>query len=234
MERTEISFIVAMQKELELLLPLLDNIQTCKMADGSDLYTGTICGTRVSAMKCGIGKVNAALRTQQLIAMCEPRIIVNTGVAGGAGGAAGILDVVVGARVAYHDVWCGPGTEPGEAAGCPLFFEGDSELMSLPSLSASLPGVKHGLICSGDIFVSRKDEVDNIRLHFPDVLAVDMESGAIAQTCYMNGVRFLSLRVVSDTPGAADNISQYENFWDDAPRHTFERIVAMMNDYAAL
>ena len=29
------------------------------------------------------------------------------------------------------------------------------------------------------------------------------------------------VRVMSDMPGGEDNISQYQNFWNDAPAHTF-------------
>ena len=39
-----------------------------------------------------------------------------------------------------------------------------------------------------------------------------MESAAIAQTCYLMKVPFLSLRVISDTPGRTDNHQQQ---WED-------------------
>ena len=35
--------------------------------------------------------------------------------------------------------------------------------------------------------------------------------------------------VVSDTPGGADNIAQYENFWDDAPSHTLSLISKVLS-----
>ena len=63
---------------------------------------------------------------------------------------------------------------------------------------------------------------------YPDALAVDMESAAIAQVCYLKNVPFICMRVISDTPGGDDNISQYENFWADAPRHTFEALKALL------
>ena len=81
--------------------------------------------------------------------------------------------------------------------------------------------VKKGLICSSDKFISTVEDVDFLRGNFPDVMAVDMESGAIAQTCYLNNVPFAAIRVVSDTPGAGDNIAQYSDFWSDAPKATF-------------
>ena len=61
-----------------------------------------------------------------------------------------------------------------------------------------------------------------IKSHFPDALAVDMESGAIAQVCELRNVPFMSMRVISDSPGAShDNTKQYNDFWNDAPAATF-------------
>lgn len=213
-----IGIIVAMQKELDLLLEIVSD---CSMEsiNGFNFYLGRMGDTDVVVMTCGIGKVNAALGTAVMIDNYHPMAIVNSGVAGGTG-AADILDVVLASEVAYHDVWCGPGTQWGEAAGCPARFVCPGD----PKEIASVLGVKSGLVASGDIFVSREEDVKRILGLYPDAMAVDMESGAIAQTCYLRSVPMYCLRVVSDTPGAADNITQYENFWSDAPRHTFEAV----------
>lgn len=211
-----------MDKELQLLLPLLGDMKS-RQVNGFTFYAGSLAQKEVVAMKCGIGKVNAALGAASMIDGYAPDLIINSGVAGGTGGSAGILDIVVGTRIAYHDVWCGPGTEWGDAAGCPRFFTTTDRVNSLKCLSEDST-VKHGLICSGDIFVSRPEDVSRIKALYPEVDAVDMESAAIAQTCYLRDVPFACIRVVSDTPGAADNISQYNNFWEEAPRHTFDKL----------
>lgn len=214
----KIGIIVAMGKELKLLLPLLENPATVQH-ENYTFHCGSMGNNTIAVMQCGIGKVNAALGTAALIDYFKPDLIINTGVAGGTG-QAGILDVVIGTQVAYHDVWCGPGTVPGHAADCPATFPAHPRCLEI-TRSFNDPTVKHGLIASGDIFVSRQEETERIISLYPGVLAVDMESAAIAHTCHLKDVPFLSMRVVSDTPGAADNISQYENFWEDAPRHTF-------------
>lgn len=214
----KIGIIVAMGKELNLMLPLITSHKTTTV-NGITFHLGTIEQHEIVLMQCGIGKVNAAIGTQSLIEHFSPTLIINTGVAGGAGNAAGILDIVVAERIAYHDVWCGPGTEWGEAAGCPHFFTSATSISSLPCLNNQK--IKHGLLASGDIFISKVEEVERIRSLYPDVLAVDMESAAIAQVCHLKGVSFFCIRVISDTPGAAENISQYETFWDDAPQQTF-------------
>ena len=216
----KIGIIVAMGKELDLLLPLLSNPSAVTINDFT-FHKGNMGNHDVVALQSGIGKVNAAIATLTLIENFHPSLVINTGVAGGTGNNASILDVVIGERIAYHDCWCGPGTEWGEAAGCPRFFESAAEIGDLPFLAKN-PKVKKGLIASGDIFVSRPEDITRIKALFPDVMAVDMESAAIAQVCHIKEVPYFCIRVISDTPGGDDNIAQYENFWSDAPRETFE------------
>lgn len=227
----KIGVIVAMDKELALLLHLLENPRT-KSINGFEFHSGKIGNTEITATKCGIGKVNAAVGTMTLIDGFTPDLIINTGVAGGTGNNAGILDIVVGTRIAYHDVWCGPGTEWGDAAGCPRFFTTTESISTLPCLK-EIGNVKHGLIASGDIFVSDPAVVAHIKGLYPDVNAVDMESASIAQVCYLRNTPFACIRVISDTPGEDDNIAQYENFWEDAPKHTFEKLRQVIHELTA-
>ncbi|MCM1450626.1 MAG: 5'-methylthioadenosine/adenosylhomocysteine nucleosidase [Clostridiales bacterium] len=224
----KIGIIVAMSKELNLLLPLMENKVTVSH-NNIDFHCGTIGPHRIFAMQSGIGKVNAAIATQTMIDVFTPELIINTGVAGGTGTGAGVMDVVVGERIAYHDVWCGPGTIWGQAAGCPRYFTSVPQLVKM-SIFDQDSSVHRGLIASGDIFVSKPEEVERFRELYPDVMAVDMESAAIAHVCHLKGTPFFAMRVISDTPGSDDNISQYENFWDRAPEHTFDLLRKMLND----
>lgn len=221
----KIGIIVAMEKELRLLLPLIKS-QHITETEGFTLYFGEISSHEVCVMKCGIGKVNAALGCSALIRTFNPQLVINTGVAGGTGPAA-VLDVVAATAVGYHDVWCGPGTTPGEAAGCPqLFPAAAAPLAALKEIE----GVKFGVMASGDIFVDSPETVSHILNIYPDAAGCDMESGALAQTCHHFGVPFLCLRVISDTPGkVSDNGAQYESFWDAAPRETFEILTSLLN-----
>ena len=206
---------MAMDKELNPLLPLLQHVREFNK-DGYTFYLGSVGDLQVGLMKSGIGKVNAALATNSMIENFAPKYIINSGVAGGVGSQAGVMDVVIADRVAYSDVWCGPGTNFGQAADCPLYFE----MMPVP-YDESDPHIHKGLICSSDRFISGVREVENIKKEFPDVMAVDMESGAIAQTCFLKNTPCAVIRVVSDTPGEQDNVAQYEDFWIKAPEATF-------------
>ena len=60
------------------------------------------------------------------------------------------------------------------------------------------PGVHHGLIISGDRFVSSHADSNALRALLPHALAVEMEGAAVAQVCADFGRRFAVLRTVSD------------------------------------
>lgn len=213
----KIAIIAAMDKELALLLPLIQD-QRVLNVNGTEFHSGRIGSHEIVALRSGIGKVNAAVATLTLIDHFHPSLVINTGVAGGTGPAK-ILDVVIPTAIAYHDVWCGPDTIWGQAAGCPPRFDCPLSEETIEKL-----GAKTGLLASGDIFISRPQEVAHILELYPDAVACDMESAAIAQVCHMKNVPFICIRVISDTPGADDNISQYENFWQAAPESTFKTL----------
>lgn len=224
----KIGIIVAMGKELNLLLNQIENKRT-ETTDGYMFHCGNIGKHEIFAMQCGIGKVNAAIGTYAMIGNYSPELIINTGVAGGADKSVAQMDIVVCEKIAHHDIWCGPGTQYGEAAGCPLFFHSDDAIIKHLHTSAK-SALKYGLICSGDKFISKAEEISEIKSHFPDAIAVDMESASIAQVCYMKNVPVLVTRVISDTPGCDnDNAKQYDNFWETAPEHTFKVLTEVLN-----
>lgn len=225
-----IGIVVAMRKELELLLPLLQNPSEPEQINGYEFHAGSMGHHGVVLMQCGIGKVNAAIGAMSLIDNFHPECVINTGVAGGADASMHVLDLLVATEVAHHDVWCGPGTEYGAAAGCnPILLPWQRIIDAAHDVLDGQSNVKYGLICSGDKFISTEAEVKEIKSHFPAALAVDMESAAIAQVCTLKGIKFGIIRAISDTPGQDDNISQYENFWNDAPRETFNALTSILN-----
>ena len=172
-------------------------------------------------MQSGIGKVNAAVGAVELIRRYAPDALVNTGVAGGIDSRLQVADVVVGERVVYHDVDCGPETEPGRVQGLPLYYEGDAGLLQAARLVEADVRLLDGLICSGDQFITDRQQLAAIKARFPEALAVDMESGALAQVCHLYHVPFLSFRIISDTPGADKHLDQYFNFWEVMAEKSF-------------
>ena len=131
------------------------------------------------------------------------------------------MEVVVSSRIVYHDVWCGEGNAYGQVQGLPLYFEGNRTLLDCALGLASETRIHDGLICTGDKFITDRTELDEIKKQFPDGLAVDMESGAIAQVCYLNKIPFISFRIISDTPGVDHHFEQYLNFWGEMADRSF-------------
>ena len=180
----------------------------------------------VRVEKCGIGKVNAALGAQRMINEFNPDVIISSGCAGGNGDDIDIQDVVVSAELSYHDVYCGKAIDDttvyGQVQGLPARYQADSWLLEKArSLDCGVK-IHPGLIVTGDWFVDSRDKMREIVGHFPEAKAVDMESCAIAQTCYINKVKFISFRVISDIPLRDTDASQYHNFWDTIAANSFQ------------
>ena len=203
------------------------DIEYRQMHDALGGDTGRLGNNDIVLWQCGIGKVNAAVGTMRLIQEHHPDAIVSTGLAGGIDPAMQVMDVLAATQTVYHDVDCGTGLgcERGQVQGLPARFDADAHLLDtaikLSTLHSPLSTLRTGLICTGDQFITDRERQNDIKRHFPDGLACDMESAAIAQTCYLcgraqgyapTGVPFLSLRVISDTPGRTDNHQQQ---WED-------------------
>ena len=201
----KIGIIVAMDKELQQLQDLFDKRQ-------------------VVVQKCGIGKVNAALGAQRMINEERPDVIINSGCAGGNGDDIEVQDIIIGKEVCYHDV----------VQGLPARYEADAYLLSKGEELAKRTGLTTtlhtGLIVTGDWFVDTKEKMRSIVEKFPEAKAVDMESCAIAQTCYLNRVPFISFRVISDIPLRDTNASQYHHFWDTVAERSFQTTRAFVEE----
>lgn len=225
----KIGILTAMISEHDQLASLLENKRTEQY--GLFEYTiGSLAGNRIVLRQCGIGKVNAALGAAELIKAYNLDCIISTGVAGGIDKSLNVMDVVVSTQLVYHDVWCGMGCDYGQVQGLPTFFQGNWELietaLKLNDQTTNQPNhqttIHAGLICTGDQFITNRQELEKIKSNFPAGLAVDMESAAIAHTCFVYHIPFVSFRIISDTPGATDDhASQWANFWEEIADRSF-------------
>ncbi|MEG0796622.1 MAG: 5'-methylthioadenosine/adenosylhomocysteine nucleosidase [Odoribacter sp.] len=217
-----IGIIVAMGVEFRLVEALLKDKKENQI-NGLCFVEGYFGNKQIVLMQCGIGKVCAAAGTVEMIRAYTLDCIINSGVAGGIDEILRVMDIVVAKEVVYHDVWCGEGNEMGQVQGLPPRFCVDERLYQIAVSLKSDVALYGGLICSGDQFITNRSALEVIKKKFPDGLAVDMESGAIAQVCYMYHIPFLSCRIISDTPGKLENHAlQYKDFWEAAPEKSFE------------
>ena len=193
------------------------DIEYRQMHDAIGGDSGRLGNNDIILWQCGIGKVNAAVGTMRLVQEHHPDAIISTGLAGGIDPLMRVMDIMAATQCVYHDVDCGSGLGcvRGQVQGLPERFDADKRMLDHTLETAKLlqsSSLKTGLICTGDQFITDRERQNDIKRHFPDGLACDMESAAIAQTCYLLKVPFLSLRVISDTPGRTDNHQQQ---WDD-------------------
>lgn len=216
----KIGIITAMSSEQKQLANQLENPTERK--EGPFTYTeGTIKNNTIILMQCGIGKVNAAAGAVEMIRNFAPDCIISTGVAGGIDSCLNVMDVVVSSQIVYHDVWCGEGNAYGQIQGLPLYFTGNETLYQCAISLDTETAIHGGLICSGDKFITDRQELETIKANFPEGLAVDMESASIAQVCHLYEVPFISFRIISDTPGAEKHLEQYKNFWGEMADRSF-------------
>ena len=221
----KIGIIIAMDKEFRRISELLDNL-TVEESGGRSFTLGNLSGNDIVLHQCGIGKVNAAIGTTELIRRYSPQLVISTGCAGGGQTSMEVQDVVVSTQLAYHDVYCGSAighTVYGQVQGMPARYQSPSSLVdaALSLNGDGQPRIYAGLIVTGDWFVDSRDKMRDIMSHCPEAVAVDMESAAIAQTCHVYGIDFISFRVISDIPLKDTNASQYHNFWDTIADHSF-------------
>lgn len=216
----KLGILTAMSVEYRQLAQMIEEAK--ELTFGHVAYLSGVIGTNeVVLMQCGIGKVNAAMGVTLMLEHFALDAVISTGVAGGVDNVLHVMDVVVSTETVYHDMWCGPGNAWGQVQGLPERLACSEQLVDVARGISGMTNIVPGLIVTGDLFVSKDEEQQRIKELFPDALAVDMESCAIAQVCHLNGVPFVSFRIISDTPGHADNVSQYQDFWGEMADRSF-------------
>lgn len=213
----KLTIITAMEKELTAVVNQLGCTQQPNNLDFA-IYRATFNQHEITVCQSGIGKVHAGVRTALMLNQYQPDWVINTGSAGGIHPEVDVEDLIMGERLCYYDVDVTHfGYHMGQLpAGMPLEFYADPSYNQLLQEAARKEDIqlKQGLIVSGDQFIADLDKTTQIQRHFPEAYVVDMESCAIAQTCYLHNTPFSVLRAVSDHANQHAPVSFYQ-FLDD-------------------
>lgn len=199
----KIGIICAMPIELDYLKNQLQ--YTSVVLKKQTFYLADYGENELVLVVSGVGKVNATVYTQLLIDYFEPNCLLNIGIAGGLHPCLKPLDIVLGDRYSHHDV---------DKNQMERLFPHTSIFKADPQLLAKFKKYhKEGIIgcmVSGESFIADDNEKTRIIETF-DAVAVDMETSAIAHTCFINDMPFLSIRGISDL--ANDEATEcYENY----------------------
>lgn len=197
-----LGIIGAMDIEVDSLKNEMENPAINKIA-GMDFYEGVIGGKDVVVVKCGIGKVNAAMCTQILADRYNVDAVINTGVAGSLNNDIDICDIVISTVAQEHDMdVTALGYEKGIIPDMDVsIFEADRKLVELTKKSAKEAGldvkVFEGKVVSGDQFISTHEKKEGLKNSFGGDCA-EMEGAAIAHVASLNNIPFLVIRAISD------------------------------------
>ena len=210
----KVGVIVAMQKELDLYIKNMDNYHIVTFRH-HPFYVCKYGEKELILAVSGIGKVAASLTASNMIYNFSPDLVINIGVSGGLDRNLKIGDWVLGLDLKYHDFYCDIELAVQNDPTDIHTYHSDLEI------SSRQKGCIKGLLVSGDQFITDAGELADIKAQYPEALAVDMESTAIAQTCAAYNTKFLCMRQISDIPGAENHEEQYKAFWRDAPQHSY-------------
>lgn len=240
-----IAIISALHEELAELLELMPDEHRITIA-GRQFWRGQLHGHEVVAVLSGIGKVAAATTTAVLLERFRPQQLLFTGVAGGVGEGVAVGDIVVGSSYLQHDMDASPLFPRHELPGYGRSrFAADPALLRVMQQAAEdaiawlparldaatraafglqAPRVHSGKIVTGDRFVATAAESRALRAELGEALAVDMESGAVAQVCHDFGLPFCAVRTVSDRADDAAHVD-FPAFLQQVARHYSGRLV---------
>src|SRR5690625_147754 len=200
--------LAAMAEEREPFLEAADAVTGERPGPtaGSLLTEIVLDGVPGQILTTGIGPVNAAAAlTGVLTGAPAPAQILSVGSAGGLHENIGVGEVVIGTDLRFADVDARAfGYAFGQVPGMPESYVAAAP----PAPIQAQEYVSPGLLVTSSSFVTAELAAE-IRAHLPSALAVDMESAALAQTCYLHGiVSFTSVRGISDlcSPRAGEEV----------------------------
>ena len=227
----KVGIIGAMELEVSSLKGQLSGGRISKKA-GMEFCEGKIGGVDVVVVRCGIGKVNAALCVQILCDDHHVTHVINTGVAGSLNNDLNIGDILISKDAVHHDVDVTVFSyRKGEVPQLGVReFPADPHLIEAAekAISDNQPELNYrvGRVASGDQFISSSEVKERIIGEF-EADCAEMEGASIAHGAYLNGIPFVIIRAISDkADGSAEE--DYPTFEKAAAAHCAKLVADML------
>ena len=178
----EISYVETYLKGREGWKKLKDNI-----------YANQQKKLQIITQVMGVGKVNAAYQTADIISQYQPDLLINIGYAGGLIQGAGKGDVAIGTEYVQVDFL--PCLEKNRTETA----ESPKEFIAQLEVKAKELGITTftGKIATGDFFLHSSTDKKRMIEEFAPI-AFDMESAAVAQVAAKKQTEFIAVRTFSD------------------------------------
>lgn len=206
-----IGIIGALKEELKIIKGHMIEMEKQNVL-GSEFCYGKIFDKDVVVCESSIGKVNASIVASAMILKYKPKLIINTGIAGGMSDKVKIMDVVVANQVIIHD--------EGEIfiKYYPYINRVDVNKRYIEmvkkayiDLYNSLDRLNIGGVITGDEFVNSDEKRYKLKKRYKDSLAVDMECGAIGKVCYRSNTNLVIIKTISDGANDESDVN-YDKF----------------------
>lgn len=190
--------VAAMEVELNALLNEIAEYEEIKVK-GETLYRFERNNKIYYAGLGKIGKVHTAVYLTKMIESLDIERIFNIGTSGGINKELTTRDVIIATKVGYYDVDVTDfDYKLGQMCGCPQYFACDTEYIK-NNLRKSELSLVEGIVLSGDTFMNREKYLKSNLVKLEDeILACEMESGAVGQVCYIYNIPFVVIRSISD------------------------------------
>ena len=227
-----IGIIGAMEEEVANIKNLMSDIEIIEKANMS-FVKGKIDGKELVVVRSGIGKVNAGICTQILADIFAVSVVINTGIAGAINNNINIGDIVVSTDAVQTDMDATAfGYELGQIPRMEVkAFPADEKLIELAVQKCKEvnPDINifKGRISTMDKFVAGKEIKKEIEKKF-NAFCTEMEGAAIAQAAYLNNIKFLIRRAISDEADGSAGVD-YVEFEKEAIKHCTKLTLALIN-----
>lgn len=197
-----VGIIGAMDEEVAVLKEAME-VDRIEEQASLAFYIGKLYGQEAVVVRCGIGKVNAAICTQIMVDKYDVDMVINTGVAGALSHKLNIGDIVISKDALQHDMDAtGFGYKLGEIPRMDVScFVADEHLVALAKKAGDAidngPGIFVERVVTGDQFISDSAVKERLITNF-NGFCTEMEGASIAQVCYLNQMPFVVIRSISD------------------------------------
>ena len=247
MKSINIGILSAMPEEIGSTIDNLENVTLTEYGD-LKIYYGKLKkkvtnyeSIYITLAWSGWGKVSDARAITRILAGTNKiDLIIFTGVAGAANKSLKQWDIVIANEVIQHDMDARPIFE--KFVLPPLNkakLKSDDFFMNwiFNSLKKSLingkltrfGNIKKGLIATGDSFISDEGVINRLKDELPDLEAIEMEGGSVAQVAEQEGVPWIILRVISDSADSDSEID-FDRFLKDYVLSSWKLIECFLQD----